>query len=434
MEPRADSPPAAEGAALRPLAARLEGPLCALGLFAHAAFVPVSIAGTQIGLCLAVAGLACAALAGFRPRRTPLDVPLLALAAVALLSDALSPYGFPPLSFATLWRSGAGFWIVAQCLGREPDPARRARQLAVAAAAGLLAASLVGIVQSYTGVDAVFRLGLRGQPAMVEAPGLPGRFGAMGFFTSRLTFGHNATALAALLAGACLASALRGWQRRVALLAAAAGLLAVLLTFDRAAWGGLVAAGFCMLLALPGGTRARGPVRLLAFAGLLLALLVAAALPGVRARFASGFDLRGNSDRVFLWSRAREIIRDHPLHGVGFGNYPRVCGRYYDRVDPGFPMRTWAHNSELSLLAETGPLGLLAACLLAGAALAALSRRLREEPHGFALGGLGALVALAVIGQVHDLLYDTKVMYALWFALALALPARQPAAAVRSTL
>jgi single-stranded DNA-specific DHH superfamily exonuclease len=84
-------------------------------------------------------------------------------------------------------------------------------------------------------------------------------------------------------------------------------------------------------------------------------------------------------------------------------------------------MRTWAHNSELSLLAETGPLGLLAGALVAAAALAALARRLREDPHGLALGGLGALVAIGVIAQVHDLLYDTKVMYALWLALAAAL-------------
>jgi hypothetical protein len=31
------------------------------------------------------------------------------------------------------------------------------------------------------------------------------------------------------------------------------------------------------------------------------------------------------------------------------------------------------------------------------------------------------LVAIGVIAQVHDLLYDTKVMYALWLALAAAL-------------
>ena len=38
-----------------------------------------------------------------------------------------------------------------------------------------------------------------------------------------------------------------------------------------------------------------------------------------------------------------------------------------------------------------------------------------------AVGGLAALLAWLAIAQVHDAIYDTKVMYALWFALGLAL-------------
>ncbi len=84
-------------------------------------------------------------------------------------------------------------------------------------------------------------------------------------------------------------------------------------------------------------------------------------------------------------------------------------------------MRTWAHNSALSLLAETGPLGLSAGAAVALAALAALVRRLRRDPHGLALGGLAASVAFLGIAQAHDVFYDTKVMYALWLALGVAL-------------
>jgi O-antigen ligase len=104
------------------------------------------------------------------------------------------------------------------------------------------------------------------------------------------------------------------------------------------------------------------------------------------------------------------------LRGIGFGNYQRVCGQYYDRVDPAFPMRTWAHNLELSTLAETGPLGLLAMLFIWLAAAVSLWRS--RDP--LALGGLGALAAFLVITQTHDLFYDSKVMYALWFGLALA--------------
>jgi O-antigen ligase len=395
--------------------------LCAAGLLVHAAFVPVSIAGMQIGLGIAALGIALAAAAGFRLRKTPLDLPLVALVAVALASDALSPYGFPSLSFATLWRSIAGFWIVAHGLSLLPDPPRRANELLVAAAAGLGVAALVGIAQYRTGLDLIHLAGLRSEHALVEAPGVPGHFGAMGFFTSRLTFGHNASVLCALLLGACAAGALKGGARLFALGACLLGLAAVGLTFDRAAYLGLLAAGATLLVALPGDPQKARNRRLSLALGLVLLLAAVGALPGVRARFASGFNLRGNGDRVFLWSRAQEIIRDHPLSGVGFGNYPRICSAYYDRVDPAFPMRTWAHNSPLSLLAETGPLGLCAGAAVALAALAALLRRMRRDPHGLALGGLAASVAFLGIAQAHDVFYDTKVMYALWLALGVAL-------------
>ena len=102
-----------------------------------------------------------------------------------------------------------------------------------------------------------------------------------------------------------------------------------------------------------------------------------------------------------------------------------MCGLYYDRVDPTFYMRTWAHNSELSLLAETGPLGLVALLWIAAAAAASLWRRVRAG-DGFALGALAAAAALAVFAQVHDVVYDTKVMYALWLAIAVGLAPRAP--------
>ena len=384
------------------------------GLFAHALFCPISIAATQIGLGIAAAGLACAAIAGWRPRRSPLDAPLVALVAIAVLSDVLSPYGPPSAAFATLWRSALGFWVVYQGLAFEP---RSAVRLVLFAAAGLAVSSAVGLVQYRTGVDLVHLLGLREQPAWVEAPGAAGRYGAMGFFTSRLTFGHNATVLLALLASAIATGNVPHRLRWPAIAAAALAFAAVLATFDRAAWLGLAIAA----LVIAAAQRRTGRALLAGIGAGAAAFLL---LPQVRARFASAFDVRGNADRVFVWSRAAEIIRDHPLLGIGFGNYPRVCGAYYDRVDPAFYMRTWAHNTELSLLAETGPLGVAALLWLGIAAAVSLARRIRSG-DGLALGGAASAAALAVIAQAHDVFYDTKVMYALWLALGVALSPRE---------
>jgi putative inorganic carbon (hco3(-)) transporter len=394
--------------------------LVAAGVFAHAFFCPISIAATQIGLGIAAAGLVCAALAGWRPRRSPLDVPLVALVAVAIASDALSPYGPPTAAFATLWRSALGFWIVFQAVSFAP---RHAIRLVLFAAAGVAISSAVGLLQYRTGIDLVHRLGLREQPAWVEAPGAAGRYGAMGFFTSRLTFGHNATVLLAWIGGALATGGIPVRLRGAVLVSAALAFGAILTTFDRAAWLGLALAA----LVIAAAQRRSGRALL---AGLALGAAAFLVIPQVRTRFTTSFDVASNADRVFIWSRALEIVRDHPVLGIGFGNYPRVCGEYYDRVDPGFPMRTWAHNTELSMLAETGPLGLAALIWVAAAAFHALRTRIRDG-YGLAVGGAAAVAALAVIGQAHDVLYDTKVMYALWLALGTAFAPRAPASHAR---
>ena len=389
---------------------KIAAALAFAGLATHAFFLPISIAGMQIALAVAAAGLL---ISPPRPLRTPLDLPALAFVAIAIASDALSAYGFPGLASATLWRSILGFFVVAHALRllRPEAPGR----LLLWAALGLLGASVVGIVQYRTGVDLVHGLGLREEPALVQAPGVEGRYGAMGFFTSRLTFGHNAAVLLALLGGALAARALSGPAAIAASVAATAGLVAVGLTFDRAAYLGLLVAAAVILI--------KTRHRLWALA-LAVAAALAAVQPAIRARFRSAFSAESNADRLFIWSRALEIVRDHPLRGIGFGNYPLVCGRYYDRVDPGFVMRTWAHNLELSTLAETGPLGLAALLWL----LVAAARMLLRSTSPFAVGALAALAAWLTMAQVHDLLYDTKVMYALWFSLALGWSPAPPSA------
>lgn len=400
--------------------------VAALGLLGFALFAPVSIAGMQIGLGVSLLGILLGAAAGIRPQRTPLDLALILFVGAALGSTILSREGPGSPSTFTLWRHLIGFWIVWQALQISRDANLLARRAAALAAVGLAISSIVGLVQFQTGVDVVHLLHLRGTARLVAAPGVPGHFAAMGFFISRLTFGHNAMIFVALFAGAVLFA---GLPKRLAISLAttcALALTAIVLTFDRAAWLGLSAAAVTLFVAVPTvGVQTISRRRLLTFSALACALVCigAALLPGVRTRFVSGFDVQQNYDRVFLWDRALEIIRDHPLAGIGFGNYPRVCPRYYDRVDAAFPMRTWAHNSILSLWAETGPMGLLALAFLLVQIVRSL-RRAARDGGAFTPGAIAAALALFVTAQVHDVVYDSKVMYPLWFALALGLQPR----------
>ena len=81
------------------------------------------------------------------------------------------------------------------------------------------------------------------------------------------------------------------------------GLAAVALTFDRGAWLGLCAAA--VAVAAFAGPRARRGLALVA----LLVMAVAVFDPAIRLRFTSVFSSGANADRVFIWTRAVEIIR-----------------------------------------------------------------------------------------------------------------------------
>ena len=171
--------------------------LVGAGLIGHAVFLPISIAGTQIALGVAAVGLL---LFPPRPFRTPLDWPVFAFVLIAICSD------FPRPTGCRGWpqrHSGAlGFFIVAHGLRLANDPRGAAIRLLYCCSASVAIVALVAFLQYRTGIDPLHALGLRAQAAWVEAPGVPGRFGAMGFFTSRLTFGHNLTVLLSLGLGA----------------------------------------------------------------------------------------------------------------------------------------------------------------------------------------------------------------------------------------
>src|SRR5205085_11039865 len=97
---------------------------------------------------------------------------------------------------------------------------------------------------------------------------------------SRLTFGHNATVLVALLGGATLANAFSPRVRALVVLACLVGIAAIAVTFDRAAYLALLVAVLVVAL--------RHRRRAFAWAAALIA--AAASLhPAVRSRFASAF-------------------------------------------------------------------------------------------------------------------------------------------------
>jgi tetratricopeptide (TPR) repeat protein len=174
-----------------------------------------------------------------------------------------------------------------------------------------------------------------------------------------------------------------------------------------------VVAGGTALYALLAGGR-RGRVALVSGAALLAAAAflyapMRARLTGVARAVERGQWNAAFTARAAPWLAAGEMIRAHPLAGVGIGNFgaeyvpARVAAetRFRRRlVLPGMPTNSFAqaHNDYLDLLAGAGiPAGL---CIVAAAAilladLVRRGRRDREAAAAAALLGGSAIAAFA---------------------------------------
>jgi O-antigen ligase len=175
-----------------------------------------------------------------------------------------------------------------------------------------------------------------------------------------------------------------------------------LLTYSR---GGIVALGLMLVLVIV-AIRLR-PAYIVAAAA--IAVLVLAILPaGVRERTLSMREAlsSGNSaapedasieERKLFLGAAWEMFSDHPILGVGAGNYATYFNRYalivgssavqyHDRGDPAYP-----HMLYLQIAAETGALGLL--CFLAAVTAAFISLR---RAHVMLVEHVGITTALAI--------------------------------------
>jgi O-antigen ligase len=209
------------------------------------------------------------------------------------------------------------------------------------------------------------------------------------------TLGHYMTysGLLMLVIGAALARVLFGGRERVwAGLVMPALLVALALTLSRSAWVGACAAA-AVLLTLK-------DFRMLAILPVLAAVLLASAPTTVQARFMSIFNMQDptNRDRIAMMREGGQMIRTHPLLGVGPNMVERLYAEYrvpdaVEKVNPHL------HNVPLQIAAERG----LPALAIWIAFIAILTVDLirtfhTDQGRSLAAGGLAATVAMLAAG------------------------------------
>jgi O-antigen ligase len=190
---------------------------------------------------------------------------------------------------------------------------------------------------------------------------------------------------------------------------------AIALTFSLGTWLAALASTLAVLLLL----RRR---LALAFAGLAAVVLVALPLLGPE-RIASRFDVSSGTGfiRLQLWQSSLEMLRDHPILGVGLDNF-----LYHYRSDyilPGAlaePNLSHPHNLLLGFWLQMGILGVVAVAWIA-VTLLRLWRRLWDgRPDSFStalLAGIaGAMMATLVHGSIDQSYFLVDLAFFFWIA------------------
>ena len=166
--------------------------------------------------------------------------------------------------------------------------------------------------------------------------------------------------------------------------------LGIVLSQSRGAWLGLMISFAIMALVWGPRTR-RLVIPTVAAAATFVALALMGALPPVLANRVTSvtsnfgvFDVREVElssanfavvERMAHWQAGWEMFVDHPLLGVGPGNYPAAYEDYY--IAPWREPLGHAHNYYLNMAAEAGLLGLFALLLVLFLAFRTLLRCIR---------------------------------------------------------
>lgn len=187
---------------------------------------------------------------------------------------------------------------------------------------------------------------------------------------------------------------------------------AVGLSFSRGAYFGLIAGAIFFAIIFFKRTGMLGKAFVAAAAIFVLIFIFNSNI--ITQRLATSFNLKegSNAERYKNWVQAAEIIRDHPLGGVGLGNYARA-------VDPTAADRSsiYAHNLFLDIAAETGVLNAIIFLFLI---LISIWRNIKNN-NMISLGLASGLVAFFVHSIFDTALYSPQVLTVFLIIIALGL-------------
>lgn len=222
--------------------------------------------------------------------------------------------------------------------------------------------------------------------------------------------------------------------RKVFLGLCAFSIVALFVSYTRGGWIAFFLTSI-IYLAMAQGKRKK---LIVIFSCVCLAVgLTAANSPALQQRIMSIQDMKytSNSERLYMWHAALEMLRDYPLTGIGPDEYVQAYNYHYippqavERPTEGEPRsgHTHPHNNILKRFAEGGILGGLAFlainAYLLRRLIMAYRQQSRKDGMSFALMGLLIFTGIHLEGLTDTNFIDVPIMREFWMLMGMSLVA-----------
>lgn len=149
--------------------------------------------------------------------------------------------------------------------------------------------------------------------------------------------------------------------------------------------------------------------------------IVVLQIPSLRHRIDTIDDnnFQSNAERLLIWHSAWNMFLDHPITGVGLGNYEKAYKEQYISPKAKEPKLSHAHNNFLQVLADRGIIGFVGFIYLFGYILYSSYRNYLKTKNLWALGIFLVTISLLLQGLTEYNAGNSAVTRMYWFLVGL---------------
>lgn len=123
---------------------------------------------------------------------------------------------------------------------------------------------------------------------------------------------------------------------------------------------------------------------------------------------------QSNTERLLIWHSAYEMFKDHPVTGVGLGQYKDTYQKKYISPEAKEPLLSHAHNNFMQMLAENGLIGFAGFMTLISCFIGYSFKRFWQEGNPYALMMCASALALVLQGLTEYNFGNGAVMKSFW--------------------